>query len=222
MSRDAQRKAWNDAMRVAAGASANYLPKSLQPQARRSDRRKRRDKARANSSWGASAAAGGDDDGDDHDEFRSAVWMDALEQVFQDEADDEPDQEEYSEYDELQQPSQRKRQRKSKPKAGQVPKRFKARSLASILHEETTYPNGVALAFIQAGCSVRDKLPRRPFCPVTGSPGLYREPKSGLYYANDRALDQIKERAPPWSSLSGSAAYRDVSKSLLQTSSQGL
>lgn len=212
MSQDAQRKAWNEAMRAAAGASANYLPTALQPRARRSDRRKRRDKARTSSGV---VLASGDADGD----YRSVVWMDALEQVLQDEDEEEPE-EEYNEFDELQQPSQqRKRARKNKPKAGQIPKRFKARSLASILHEETTRSDGVALAFVQAGCSVVDTLPRRPFCPVTGLPGLYREPKSGLAYASDRALDQIKERAPPWNSMSGAAAYSDVVKSLLASNS---
>ncbi|KAI2504069.1 YL1 nuclear protein C-terminal domain [Fragilaria crotonensis] len=212
MSQDAQRKAWNEAMRAAAGASANFLPTSLQPHARRSDRRKRRDKARTSSS---AVMAGNDAD----DDYRSVVWMDALEQVLQDEDEEEPE-EEYNEFDELQQPSQRKRARKNKPKVGQIPKRFKARSLASILHEETTRSDGVALAFVQAGCSVVDTLPRRPFCPVTGLPGLYREPKSALAYANDRALEQIKERAPPWNTMTGAAVYNDVVKSLLASTSE--
>ena len=212
MSHDAQRKAWNEAMRAAAGASANYLPTSLQPHARRSDRRKRRDKARTSSHGVAMASSDADDN------YTSGAWMDALEQVLQDAEEEEPE-EEYDELDELQQPSQRKRARKSKPKVGQIPKRFKARSLATILHGEMARPDGVALVFVQAGNSVIDRLPRRPFCPVTGLPGLYRDPKSGLAYASDRALDQIKERAPPWNSITGAAAYNDVVKSLLPPTS---
>jgi hypothetical protein len=206
MTQDAQRKAWNEAMRVAAGASANYLPKSLQKQSRRSDRRKRRDKART--STAASGAVAGDDE-----DYRSAVWMDALEQVLQEEEEEEQE-EEYNELEDLQPSQQRKRKRKTKTKAGQLPKRFKARSLASILQEETTRPDGVAKAFVQAASAVPDQLPRRPFCPVTGLPGLYREPKSGLSYASDRALQQIRERPPPWRALTGTAAYNDVVKSL--------
>jgi YL1 nuclear protein C-terminal domain len=206
MPQDAQRKGWNEAMRAAAGASARFLPTSLlQPQARRSDRRKRRDKARI------SAAASGSMTVDD-DEYRSSVWMDALEQVLQEEEEEEPE-EEYNELDDLQ-PEKRKRKRKPKVKSGQMPKRFKARSLASILQEEMTRSDGVAFAFVHAACSVPETLPRRPFCPVTGLPGLYREPKSGLSYANDQALEQIQERPPPWRSLSGTAAYSDVVKSL--------
>jgi hypothetical protein len=209
MPQAAQRKAWNEAMRSAAGVSA--LPKSLQKTNRRSDRRKRRDKAAR-----STVATGGGGGHDDDVEYRSAVWLDALEQVNQDDEGEAEQEEEYNELEDLQ-PNQRKNKRKpKKTKVGQMPKRFKPRSLASILQEETTRYDGVAQAFVEAGRSTTT-LPQRPYCPVTGLPGVYREPKSGLCYANDRALEQIRERAPPWRNLTGAAAYNDVVRSILGT-----
>jgi hypothetical protein len=209
MPQDAQRKAWNEAMRVAAGST---LPKALQKQPRRSDRRKRT-RARRTST----AALDGDDG------YRAAVWLDALEQVDPSQEDQDVEQEEeYNELEDLQQPSQaggKKRggRRSTRSKTGQIPKRFKPRSLASILMEETTRQDGIAQAFVLAGLTTT-KLPTRPYCSVTGLPGLYREPKTGLSYANEAALEQIRERPPPWTTLSGNAAYQDVVKSFQQQS----
>lgn len=213
MPQDAQRKAWNEAMRSAAGVS--NLPISLQNKTRRSDRRKRRDKARTTNS--SSFGLGGE-----HEEYRAAVWLDALEQVADDAEQQDNQEEEYNELEELDKKTSRKRgaqkaapKKQKKTKAGQMPKRFKARSLASILlQEEAVRADGVAQRFVHAAAAVESNLPTRPYCPVTGLPGVYREPKLNLHYANDGALEQIRERAPPWRNLTGTAAYSDVVKSM--------
>ena len=206
---DAQRKAWNEAMRSAAGASA--LPPSLQQTnaARRSDRRKkqaRRDKARKISYLGDASAQ----------EYRAALWMDALEEVDPSGNMAEED-EEYDELDEID--SKRKRRKSntaSKNVAGVLPKRFKPRSLASILIEEASREDGVSKAFLDAEATLAPSqvLPKRKFCPVTGMFGIYTDPKSGIPYANLKALEQIQERAPPWMTLGGSASYLEAVKSL--------
>jgi len=203
VSQNAQRKAWNEAMRSAAGASA--LPAALQTKlsARRSDRRKqaRREKARK-------VAVMGDE------EFRSAVWMDALEEV--DTAAAAVDEEE--EYDELDELDNKRKRRKTthKTKAGILPKRFKTRSFASILLEESARDDGISTDFLNAEARLSEPLPRRRFCPVTGQLGIYVDPKSGVPFANLKALEQIRERAPPWMTLGGTAAFHEAIKSLRQ------
>jgi hypothetical protein len=238
MSQNAQRKAWNDAMLAAAGTAA--VPCSWKPPSRRSsDRRKRRARIQTQSNHHHH-----------HHHHHSlqdeeyyptcAVWMDALEQALQQDDDNDNDndggkmkkedegEEEYDELDDLEGPNKRKLQQQQQQRVrrnkgtrvGKVPKRFKARSLASILHEEeSTRPDSVARDFIQAGLFPPDPLPARPFCPVTGLLGLYRDPKTGIPYANERALEQIQERVPPWKNLtSTTAAYHEIVKSLLSQS----
>jgi len=316
MSTAAQRKAWNEAMRSAAGgvASSTMLPKALQPPAaggRRSDRRKkqdRRDKARK-------SLVDVTDDSADAIAYRAAIWMDALEDVPASGVDGDDhdgktgDDDEYDEFEDLDldddddddDGSSKKRKRgaksskrksgggqgsgsKRKSKGGggtntpgTLPKRFKIRSLASILLEEVNRPDGVAYEWLnqEARTVVKaphlsqtpskaanttssaadmddvdmdmidtttnkpnnddqrksvsnvlgrsrssntgggyEQLPRRKFCPVTGQEGLYREPKTGIPYANIKALEQIRERPPPWMSLSGTAAYHEAVKSI--------
>jgi YL1 nuclear protein C-terminal domain len=198
VSQNAQRKAWNEAMRTAAGASA--LPASLQTNlsSRRSDRRKqaRREKARKVTVMG-------------DEEFRAAVWLDALEEVDTSAVDDE---EEYDELDEMD--GKRKRGKTAKTKAGVLPKRFKPRSFASILLEEAGRDDGISLDFLNAEARISEPLPRRKFCPVTGLRGIYTDPKSGVPYANLVALEQIREQAPPWMTLGGTAAFHEAIKSL--------
>jgi hypothetical protein len=211
-SRDAQRKAWNEAMRTAAGATA--LPPALQPhtQKRRSDRHKkqeRRDKARRVQTMS-----------EDKD-FRAAVWLDALEEVDPS-APTGDDDVEYDELDELEErKNKRRRGGNAKPKTGILPKRFRPRSLASILVEEATREDGVARDFLQAEARLppHQQLSPRKFCPVTGLEGIYTEPKSGIPYASLKALEQIRERPPPWMTLTGSAAFYEATKSLLDEES---
>jgi YL1 nuclear protein C-terminal domain len=246
------RRAWNDAMKATAGAA---LPPALQGQnqKRRSDRHKkqdRRSKARKVLSHNS---------GYENDEFRTAVWVDALEGIDPS-AVAPDDDDDYDELEELGQDDKKKRKRgsgggggggsnaasasaasrkeKRQKKAGVMPKRFLPRSLGSILMEEANRgEDGVALAFIGAEAKVgisadrtlssstgtledqstwqsQRPLPRRKFCPVTGLFGQYTEPKSGIPYASLRALEQIRERAPPWMTLSGTASYYEAVKSI--------
>lgn len=226
-----KRKAWNEAMLSAAGTAA--LPKALQPrtQKRRSDRRKkqdRRDKARK-----VSAVLG-----KESKEFLAASWMDALEDVplggncdGEDGTGDGDDS--YDELDELENGSGKK----TKTRGGRVksnkkqldtslPKRFKARSMANILLEEVNRDDGVAYVWLEAearslpcgsskSCGVSfPQVPARKFCSVTGMEGIYTEPKSGLPFANLKALEQVRERPPPWMTLAGSIAYHEAVKSM--------
>jgi hypothetical protein len=207
MSQVAARKAWNEAMKATAGATA--LPAALQQrsQKRRSGRNKkqeRRTKARKVQSLGDSA------------EYRAAVWIDALEGVDPSALQAEDD-EEYDELDELDgRKGKRKRGSSAKGKAGVLPKQFLPRSLASILVEEANREDGASRAFLNAEARLpkSKQLPARKFCPVTGTEALYTEPKSGIPYSNLTALEQIRERAPPWMALGGSAAYIEAVKSI--------
>ena len=112
--------------------------------------------------------------------------------------------------------------KKKGAKGNALPKRFKARSLASILIEESTRPDGITQKYLNAEARIpKDKqgkghYPRRHFCPVTGLEGIYCDPKSGIRYATVKALDQIRERAPPWviKSTQGTASYYEACKSL--------
>ncbi|KAL7554792.1 hypothetical protein ACHAWF_018336, partial [Thalassiosira exigua] len=123
-------------------------------------------------------------------------------------------------------------------KSPSVPKYLKPRSLASILIEEAGREDSVARQYADAAVrrlgsglasarsvdsqdgTVTTKAthphPARKFCPVTGLFGKYTEPKSGIPYASLSALEQIRERPPPWMSLgsSGSASYWEAIKSI--------
>jgi YL1 nuclear protein C-terminal domain len=239
MSTAAQRKAWNEAMRSAAGTAA--LPAALQPnqRKRRSDRNSttkasRRDKARKTINHGDPESK----------DFLAAAWMDALEDVpaagvggGDGEEDDS-----YDELEELEEDTQKKTKRRKKTgsaattAAGIMPKRFKARSLASILLEEVNREDGIANAWLNNEARIpppkksdtatstttlkqqQRPLPRMPpprkYCPVTGMEGIYTEPKTQIPYATLQALEQIRERPPPWMTLGGNIAYHEAVKSI--------
>lgn len=201
----AARKAWNDAMKATAGAA---IPSHLRkPTKRRSDRHKksdRRQKARKSTTKN-----------DDEDEFSIAVWIDSLEGVDPNVVQD--DDEEYDELEELGDKKQKSRGRKKKKQAGAMPKRFLPRSLGSILMEEVAREDSVAKQFINSHVKTTNPLPKRKFCPVTGVPGIYTDPKTGLPYSGFRSLDQIQERQPPWMSLGGAASYLEAVKSIQES-----
>jgi len=210
-----QRKAWNDAMR-SAGATTLGGP-SL---ARRSDRQKkhsRREKARKALDQLESTT--------EQQEYRAAARIDALEDVLPDEDEIIAEQEEEDEYDEevdegVTNTTKRKRvskRRVAKKKNAALPKRFKPRSLASILMEEAGRPNGGIVPKYLAAEAIRPITPHYPLrkiCPVTGLFAKYTDPKSGVPFANLQALEQIQERVPPWTTLSGATAYYEAVKSL--------
>ena len=198
------RKAWNDAMRSAAGVNA--LPAELKPRTnkRRSDRKKkqdRREKARKTTAIGDK-------------ELLAAAWMDALEDIAPSGPADDDDS--YDELDELGDEKKRKRKRtKTKNEAGVLPKRFKPRPLASILLEEMSREDGVAKDWLNQEARDTTKKPViRKMCPVTGLYGIYTEPKTRIPFANLKALEQIRERPPPWMTLSGSLAYHEAAASI--------
>jgi hypothetical protein len=187
------------------------MPAALQPrnQKRRSDRRKkdRREKARKVQTMG----------GPESNEFLAAAWMDALEDVNPSGPAADGDDDSYDELDELDNDNKKKKRRGASKKAasGALPKRFKPRSLASILLEEVNREDGVTRAWMESEARNKwQKVPSRKFCPVTGMEGIYTEPKSGMPYANLKALEQIRERPPPWMTLGGSVAYHEAVKSI--------
>lgn len=204
----AARKAWNEAMRATAGA---ILPPSLQQGRlkRRSDRQKkqeRRTKARKVQTLTSEG-----------EEYRTAVWVDALEGVDPNITVEED--EEYDELDDFLQDNKQKKKRRggsTNKQTGVFPKRFLPLSLAHILLEDASREDGAAHAFIEAEARVPPgkQLPRRKFCPVTGTPGIYTEPRTGIPYSSLRALDQIRERPPPWMTLNGQAAFWEAAKSI--------
>lgn len=199
-------------MKATAGAA---LPAAMQghKQKRRSDRHKSSKQGRRAKVSKVFYNA------NDTDEYRTAVWVDALEGVDPSAAVPEDD-EEYDELEDLDDDKKRKRPRKGKAqqKLGVMPKRFLPRSLGTILVDEANRgDDGAARAFLAAEARVPadQQLPRRKFCPVTGTFGIYTEPKSGIPYSSLRALDQIRERSPQWmTTLSGSAAYYEAVRSI--------
>lgn len=229
----AARKAWNEAMKATAGSVA--LPPALQErkQKRRSDRHKkqeRRTKARKVMT-GYNNNNGDDDDDIETKEYQMAVWIDVLEGVdpaLEAAAQDDLD-EEYDELNELDggkagtgtngKKGRKKRNSITKSKAqGVLPKRFLPRTVASILIEELSREDSIAKEYIQAEGKLKkhEQLPVRKFCPVTGLIGKYKEPKIGcISYSTITALEQIRERPPPWMMISGgAAAYLDIVKSI--------
>ena len=217
MATAAARKAWNDAMKKTAGAT--LLPPALQgrPTKRRSDRHKKQDR-RAKARKVLHSAS-------ENDEFRTALWVDALEGVDPAVAAAADDDDEYDALEDLQddedgggskkkkkRPAARRKGKGQQAKPGVMPKRFLPRSLGTILVED---PNRAA--FLAAEARVppnQQQLPRRKFCPVTGIEGIYTEPKSGIPYSSLKALEQIRERPPPWMTLGGAATYHEAVKSI--------
>mmetsp|Transcript_27788 Transcript_27788/g.76495 ORF Transcript_27788/g.76495 Transcript_27788/m.76495 type:complete len:212 (-) Transcript_27788:1618-2253(-) len=203
----AARKAWNEAMKATAGSAA--LPPALQQRTlkRRSDRNKkqeRRAKARK-----VDLSSG------ENDEYKTAVWIDDLEGVDPSIVAD--DDEEYDELNELEgRKGRKKRGSANKAKSGVMPKRFLPRTLATILMEDAGREDGVAKEFLEAEARLtkKEQLPKRKFCPVTGLLAEYTEPKSNLPYSGFAALEQIRERPPPWMMIAGAAAYLESVKSI--------
>lgn len=150
-----------------------------------------------------------------NEEYRAAVWLDALEGVDLSAAAEVED-DEFDELEELQGGSKRPKKRARAQKTGVIPRRFLPRSLATILVEEANRDGGVAREFLEAEAHVKStqQLPARKFCPVTGLEGIYREPRSNICYANLSALEQIRERPPPWLNLNGAVVFHEAVKSI--------
>jgi hypothetical protein len=211
-----QRKAWNEAMRSAAGGSL-HIPGLAPPPPNRSTRNKRREKARKAIHLSSSVHA-------DLVTFR----IDALEEAGVD-VEEEDIEEEFDEMEELE---ESKSSRKSKGKRKQpgkgnrnpevLDKRFKPRSLASILMEESGRSDSILEEYLNAEAlpdksqSVVTMYPPRKFCPVTGLFGIYTDPKTQICFANLDALEHLRERPPPWLSTfgSGSSTYHETVQSL--------
>ena len=207
-------------MRNAAGGTLP-IPGLAPPPNRQT--RKRREKARKAISI---SSAGGDAD---VIEDLVAYRLDVLEEAGK--GDQEEDLEE--EFDELEEVEGRGRGRKRKSDTvgkrkgskgkGAMEQRFKPRSLASVLIEESGRSDGIVKEYIEAeakpdtnSSSSLGRYPKRKFCPVSGLFGVYTDPKTRIPYANLEALEHLKERPPPWlnSFSGGSAAYHDAVKSL--------
>mmetsp|Transcript_16936 Transcript_16936/g.23966 ORF Transcript_16936/g.23966 Transcript_16936/m.23966 type:complete len:234 (-) Transcript_16936:260-961(-) len=224
-----QRKGWNDAMQSAGSLT---IPRSstLSRTSNRKKKQGRRERARKINHVQDVLMGGSLHTAEiETIEYRSAARLDALEGVTNVEDGENIDQEEYNELEELDINNNGGRKRRSggsKRKAsigvGHTPKRFKQRSLASILIEEVSWvENGVSQKYVAAEAKPNlekyHKLPRRKFCPVTGLEGLYTDPKTRVPYANLLALEQIKERIPSWmnsSEATGLASYFEAIKSL--------
>ena len=207
MATAAARKAWNDAMKATAAVT---LPTAGRNNKRRSDRHKKQDrrtKARKVLHNATETA-----------EFRTALWVDCLEGVDPTVGALDDDDDDYDQLEELQDDDGKKKKRvaqrrpgKGQAKPGVMPKHFLPRSLGTILLED---PNRAAFLAAEARVPPNQQVPRRKFCPVTGLEGIYREPKSGIPYSSLQALEQIRERSPPWFSLGGTATYYEAVKSI--------
>lgn len=189
------------------------LPKSSD----RRGRKARREKARKSTSFAGGVPASSEDR-----DYRVALHMDMLEGVT--DVVDVEDDEEYDELEELEDDEdegkkrgankKKRRKRTAAVGAGSVPKHMKARSLASILIEEANRTDSVAKQYVNAAVKSKPNVKPRKFCPVTGLPGIYVDPKSGIPYASLTALDQIRERAPPWMNSAGAGSYWEACRTL--------
>lgn len=225
-----QRKAWNEAMKKAARGTMIPVAVPVNRRSNRSSKNRRREKARKVMNF----TGGEDDDGKDGGaidlvEFRIDSLEEASSDLLNMTADDD---EEYDELEDMEEAaggvSKKRRKRKTKKnsggnQSGKLPKRLKARSLASVLIEESTRgtQDGVLQQYLNAEAvrpaNGKSVYPRRKFCSVTGLEALYKDPKTGIPFANLTALEQIRERQPPWISglnNAGSATYYEAMKSL--------
>lgn len=100
------------------------------------------------------------------------------------------------------------REGSSKHDMTELSKRYRPRGLAQILLEEhASQPDSTQLPGYVRAESAPSRLPNRRLCSVTGLVGRYREPNSGLSFANLAASEQLKDTPPPWLQLSGNAPY---------------
>ena len=189
-------------------------------------RKARRDKARKSSVYGKDS--GGSTSLEDRD-FRVAIHLDMLEGITENAAAGGDDDDDYDEFADLRDEDEKgkgtKGTKKKRPRKGaaknkqSTAKYLRARSLGSILIEETSRSDSTAKQYVAAAVRRYDNKaapnPPRKFCPVTGLFGIYTEPKSQIPYANLKALEQIRERAPPWMNTgSGNATYHEAVKTL--------
>ncbi|KAL3798720.1 hypothetical protein HJC23_004471 [Cyclotella cryptica] len=168
-----------------------------------------------------------DDNDDEYDEFEELDLQDT----------DDGDGEEGS--------KKRKRKRSgnaaSSSSNAALPKYLRPRSLASILIEEASRSDSMAKRYVDAAVkslsvesgnpggaesnsnvitkrvrTITRPYPPRKFCPVTGLLGEYTDPKSGISYSSLSALEQIRERAPPWMNVAngGTASYWEAVNTL--------
>jgi hypothetical protein len=167
-------------------------------------------------------------------EYRVAIHLDILEGVTDNASAGGDEDDEYDEFADLDDEDDnkgkgptKKRKRKSVAKSSRAGY-LRSRSLASILIEEANRSDSTARQYVAAAVRQHDSsensgaitpYPARKYCPVTGLFGVYTEPKSGIPYANLKALEQIRERPPPWmnSGSSGSATYFEAIKTLRNT-----
>lgn len=221
-----QRKAWNEAMKNAAGGK-NSIPGMHKNSRNRSSRLLRREKARKAVDLSTSSSA---------TDIIVAYRIDALEGGVENldleggELDEEFDELEEIEGESGNGGGKRKkkrgtgrrsigRKRKAGNSVGGIPRRYKPRTLASILVEESSRSDGVLKQYLDAEARSKNQkvhYPPRKFCPVTGLFGIYTDSKSGIPYANLDALEHLRERSPPWliGLGGGSTIYHDALKSL--------
>ena len=218
-----------------AGAKVPSSGGALGVAGRASDRRRkssRRDKARKSSVYGGEAGGSTLEER----EYRVAIHMDMLEGVTDTAAaggggDDDDEYDEFADLDDDEddkgKKGSKKRKRKSVAKSkssSSSAKYLRSRSLASILIEEANRSDSTAKQYVAAAVQQYDNTnsgavtpyPPRKYCPATGLFGVYTEPKSNIPYANLKALEQIRERAPPWMNTgsSGTATYLEAIKTL--------
>jgi len=130
--------------------------------------------------------------------------------------------------------SQRGRRGKAGVGTVQLEKAYlRPRSLAALLIEESAridagsvlagYLTAEAMDESRAAVGKKGRGGRSemdPICPVTGLLALYRDPKAGgssvhrIGYATLGALEQLRERLPPWCSPPGGGAYHEAVLSL--------
>lgn len=88
-------------------------------------------------------------------------------------------------------------------------KRYRARPLSQFLLDDHAARGGGASekpCYVSAE-GAPSRFPVQHLCVITGLPAKYRDPSSGLSFANKSAQAQLKEIPPPWLKGAGNAPY---------------
>ena len=100
-----------------------------------------------------------------------------------------------------------------------VPHPFSSSSFSSSSSSSSSSASAAVLAplnpssYYLLSLPPRSSLPPRHFCPVSGLPSQYRDPRSGLRYYDAEALQTLAEKAPFWiNPAGGNCSYAEAVK----------
>jgi len=109
------------------------------------------------------------------------------------------------EFDELDDGKKKKKRRRKKKNRGAVAvKKDKIHSLSQTLAQNieegglASLAAGYVMSAAPPPSEVKPTRPQVHYCPVTGYRAKYTDPQTGIRYSNQGALENLREKAPPW------------------------